>query len=136
MPPPLPLPRLRIWPQAVKMCLPSMGTVEAIPMTPHPPSSASLRRGFSDAGRSRREDRIGRAVAMLAAAPRLAVAAARAVDGDEVGGAQDRAVGAERDRLGHVVRRADASGGHDHDLVADALDGEEAMHARHRVLDG
>src|SRR5437868_3592436 len=93
MPPPLPLPRLRICPHAVKMCLPSIGSVAAIPMTPHPPSASRLSvsgRTGSDARDLRRSSAlasIGRE--RLVEVHQQVVAAAELLDGLEVQAPED-----------------------------------------------
>src|SRR6267378_178470 len=62
MPPPLPLPRFRIWSSACRRCRPATGWLEAIPMTPQPPSASRTREaGARGASRARREERIASA---------------------------------------------------------------------------
>src|SRR6266550_1746260 len=74
MPPPLPLPRFRIWRSAWRRCRPATGSLEAIPMTPQPPSASSTREDLAGGASSqRREARIASARASGTGLPRRAV---------------------------------------------------------------
>src|SRR5260370_20417603 len=82
------------------------------------------------------ELRVGRGQAKGASSLALAIAAARTAKRNELGRAENAAIGAEADGLGNVISGADTTTGHQHYFLADALLDEKTMHLRNCQFDG
>ena len=78
--------------------------------------------------------RVGGGDAKWTALLPLAGTQAHAAQRDQVCRADDAAIGAQGDGLGHVERRAHPARGHEHHLVADALAFQEAVHLGDRIF--
>src|SRR5713226_2541880 len=82
------------------------------------------------------ELRVGRGQAKGASSPALAIAAARTAKRNQLGRAENAAIGTQGDGLGNVISGADTTTGHQHYFLADALLDEKTMHLRNCQFDG